>query len=204
MTDFDLDRLGDVWRQAPDPREMEKLRRTAEAVARHARRAQLVDAALAIAVSVIVLVLALSNPKVETLAIGAAAIALMLSSSIRQRRLRALELKSLAGTAEEMLDQSIDRLRATVKRTRLALLSVGPAFVIGIGFGFALNSGAGSDILATYSAKPWAPILSLVAVAILGGGLAHYFGNYRRDRAELERLVALREAFRKESENTES
>ena len=33
MSDFDLDRLGDVWRQQPDPAEMERLRRTAIAVA---------------------------------------------------------------------------------------------------------------------------------------------------------------------------
>ena len=37
MSDFDLDRLGDVWRQQPDPAEMERLQRTAAAVSRRAR-----------------------------------------------------------------------------------------------------------------------------------------------------------------------
>ena len=45
MTDFDLDRLGDVWRQQPDPAEMERLQRSAAAVSRRARWAQLVDIA---------------------------------------------------------------------------------------------------------------------------------------------------------------
>ena len=43
MSDFDLDRLGDVWRQQPDPAEMERLQKSAAAVARRARRAQVVD-----------------------------------------------------------------------------------------------------------------------------------------------------------------
>ena len=43
MSDFDLDRLGDVWRQQPDPAEMERLQRTAIAVARRARLSAILD-----------------------------------------------------------------------------------------------------------------------------------------------------------------
>lgn len=203
MTDFDLDRLGDVWRQQPDPAEMEALRRTAEAVAKRARRAQLADAALAIFVSAVVLALALSSPRPATLLIGGAAIALMLYTSIRQRRLRKLELESLGGSAEEMLDQSIDRLRATVKRTRLGMISMVPAFAIGIGFGAALDKDPGAGIIARFGDDPWAPLAAAaILIAVLTGGLIHYYRTFRRDRSELERLTAMRDAFRQERENS--
>lgn len=203
MTDFDLDRLGDVWRQQPDPAEMEALRHTAETVARRARRAQLADAMLGIVVSAAVLILALSHARPATVLLGGAAIALMLYSSVRQRRLRKLELESLVGSAEEMLDQSIDRLRATVKRTRLGLITMAPAFAIGIGFGAALDNDPGAGFIARFSDDPWAPLaLAAILVAILAGSLIHYYHALRRDRAELERLIALRDAFREERERS--
>ena len=203
MTDFDLDRLGDMWRQEPDPAEMAALRRTAEAVARTARRAQIMDAALAIVVSVVVLILAFSNPQTEALLAGGAAIALMLFNSIRQRRLRRLELKSLTGSTEEMLDQSIARLRATLKRTRLGLIGAAPGMLIGLGFGAALERGPGSGLLAQFAAQPWLPIsVALASLAILAAAFWHYSRTMRHDRNELERLVALREAFRQEDESS--
>ena len=203
MTDFDLDRLGDMWRQEPDPAEMAALRRTAEAVARRARRDQFTDAGLAVLVSAIVLVLALTNPNPETLAVGGAAIALMLYSSVRQRHFRKLELKSLTGSAEDMIDQSIARIEATVKRTRLGLIGSAPAMMIGIGFGAVLDRGSGSGLLARFAAEPWLPsIVALAGIAIVAAGFVHYSRAIRRDRSELERLVALREAFRQERETS--
>ncbi len=204
MTDFDLDRLGDMWRQEPDPAEMAALRRTAEAVARGARRAQIMDAALAIIVSAVVLILALSNPQTEALLAGGAAIALILFGSIRQRHLRKLELKSLAGSTEEMLDQTIARLKATIKRTRLGLIGAVPGMLIGLGFGAALERGPGSGLLAHFAAEPWLPIgVALASIAILATGFLHYSRMIRRDRSELERLVELREAFREERESND-
>ncbi len=203
MTDFDLERLGDMWRQEPDPAEMAALRRTAETVARRARRDQFTDSALAVIVSAIVLVLALTNPNPETLMVGGAAIALMLYSSIRQRHFRKLELKSLAGSTEEMIDQSIARIEATVKRTRLGLIGSVPAMIIGIGFGAVLDRGAGSGLLARFAAEPWLPIIvALAGIAIVSASFVHYARAIRRDRNELERLVALREAFKQESESS--
>src|SRR5207237_8830035 len=61
MSDFDLDRLGDVWRQQPDPAEMERLRRTAIAVARRARLGAIVDVLAAVAVAAVVFVLVIIN-----------------------------------------------------------------------------------------------------------------------------------------------
>lgn len=202
MTDFDLERLGDMWRQEPDPAEMEALRRTAEAVARGARRAQAMDAVLAVVVSAVVLTLALSNPAPETLLVGGAAIILMLYSSVRQRHFRKLELKSLTGSTEEMLDQSIIRLRATVKRTRLGLIWTAPGMLLGLGFGAALEHGPGSGLLDRFAAQPWLPIgVALTSIAILAAGFLHYSRAIRRDESEMERLIALREAFRQESQS---
>lgn len=201
MTDFDLDRLGDVWRQEPDPAEMAALRRTAELVARRARTAQIADAALAIVVSGVVLMLALSNPEPATLIVGGAAIALMLYSSVRQRRLRKLELASLSGTAEEMLDQSIARIRATVKRARLGLISAVPGILVGVGFGAALDSGGGSGLAARYSANPFAIVITAGIFAITLAGFVYYLRAMRRDQSELERLITLRQSFTSEREN---
>lgn len=202
MTDFDLDRLGDVWRQEPDPAEMAALRRTAELVSRRARTAQIADAALAIVVSGVVLMLAWSNPEPATLVIGGAAIALMLYTSIRQRHLRRLELESLTGTAEQMLDQSIARIRATLKRTRLGLYSAVPGILVGVGFGAALDSGGGSGLSARLSAITWAPIAVAAAIlAVMAAGFVYYLRMMRRDQSEMDRLIALRESFTDERKN---
>ena len=111
--DFDLDRLGDVWRQRPDPKELEALRRSAEAVRRRARWGQIVEVVAAVVVSAVVLLLVLSNPRTDTVVVGTGAILILLVSQIRQRRQRKLELMSLTGTAEQMLDQSIARIQAS-------------------------------------------------------------------------------------------
>ena len=68
MTDFDLDRLGDVWRQDPDPAEMAALKRTAETVARRARREQIADTGFAAVVSIAVLVVAVGMSMVTPIA----------------------------------------------------------------------------------------------------------------------------------------
>jgi uncharacterized membrane protein YoaK (UPF0700 family) len=202
MTDFDLERLGDMWRQEPDPAELEALRRAAETVARRARRDQIMDAALAIVVSAVVLVLALSNPQAEALLAGGAAIVLILFNSVRQRRLRRLEMESLTGSTEEMLDQSIARLRATLKRTRLGLIGAIPGLLLGLGFGAALERGPGSGLIVRFASHPWLPgAVAIACIAILMAAFLHYSRMMRMDRNEMERLIALREAFRQEDED---
>src|SRR5690606_12347868 len=103
MTDLDLERLGTMWRQSPDPAEMENLRRSAAQVRKRARAAQRVDAIAALLVSLVILFLVLSNPKIDTLAVGGGALLILLTSQIRSRRLRKAELEALTGTTEEML-----------------------------------------------------------------------------------------------------
>src|SRR5689334_22990125 len=109
MTDFDLDRLGDVWRQQPDPAEMARLQKSAADVAQRARVTQVTDIVVALVVAAVVIFLVASNPKPGTIALGTAAILVLLGSNIRLRRLRQVELQTLAGSTEDMLDQSIQR-----------------------------------------------------------------------------------------------
>ena len=98
MSDFDLDRLGDVWRQQPDPAEMERLQRTAIAVARRARLAAILDVCTAVAVAAVVIILVITNPRIQTVVMGSAAILVLLGSNLRLRKLRQVELKGLTGS----------------------------------------------------------------------------------------------------------
>jgi divalent metal cation (Fe/Co/Zn/Cd) transporter len=204
VSDFDLDRLGDLWRTRPDPAEMERLQRAGDAVARRARWGHLSDLALSALVSVAVIALVWSNPTFKTGLVGGAAILLMLSSHLRQRQLRKVELEGLTGSSEQMIEQSIGRVEATLKRIRFGLVSVAPGFLVGIGFAATLSNGAGS-VLARLRENQ--TTVALVAVAIVAGlvALSLYFLNMtRRSRAELDRLTTLRDAYRRETEDSEA
>ena len=204
MTDLDLDRLGDVWRQQPDPAEMERLRRTAAAVSRRARLAQVVDAGMAVAVAGIVVLVVLSNPKLQTFVTGAAVILLLLGSNIRQRRLRRVELKSLSGGTEDMLDLSIERVETALKHNRLSLLGMGPALLIGILFATTAESRVAS-LFPTAGDMPMFRTLWVgLAVVITAAVTFALTLSIKRGRRELERLRAMREAYRHEREATTS
>lgn len=199
MSDLDLDRLGELWRAQPDPAELASLQRAAEAAARRARWGQLSDFALSALVSVAVIVLVWSNPTLKTALVGGAAILLMLSSHVRQRQFRRLELAGLTGSSEQMLDQSIERVEATVKRNRFGLIGVVPGFLVGLGFAATLSSGSGSALVARISQNQ--ATAGLIAAGVVAGlvGLSIYFlHTLRRSRAELGRLTALREDYRRE------
>lgn len=203
MSDLDLDRLGDLWRTQPDPREMERLQRSAVAAARRSRWGQYSDLALAVIVSVAVLILVWSNPTLKTALAGGGAILLMLGNQIHQRQLRKHELKALTGTTEEMLDQSIERLRATRKRTLIGLVGAIPGILLGLALGASLESG-GSELLARWRENESAAFLFMIGS--IGVAIAFYLyllGLARRSRAELNRLSALRDAYRRESEERE-
>src|SRR6476619_571627 len=131
MNDFDLDRLGDVWRQQPGPAEMERLQKSAAAVARRARLAQVTDIAVALAVAGVVIFLVASNPKPGTVLIGSAAILVLLFSNIRLRKVRRIELEQLTGGTEEMLDQSIARVETTLRHLRVSVIGFPVAAVLG-------------------------------------------------------------------------
>ena len=202
MSDFDLDRLGDLWRAQPDAAEMAALQRSADAVARRARWGPLSDFALSALVSVAVVVLVWSNPTTRTALVGGAAILLMLSSHVRQRQLRKLELEALTGSSEQMLDQSIERVEATLKRNRLGLIGVVPGFLVGIAFAATLESERRSELLALLMEERTMTVLVAAAiVAGLGGLSIHFLHMTRRSRAELERLKALRDVYRREGED---
>jgi hypothetical protein len=205
MMDFDFDRLGDVWRQQPDPAEMERLQRTAAAVNRRARLARILDVLAGVLVSAVVILLVLSNPSAETVLMGSAAILVLLGSNIRQRKLRQVELKSLTGGTEDMLNQSMARVEATLKRTRYSLFVIGPALLIGWVFMHAVTDRPVRGLLPTVFGAPWFRFLWnggwVVAVAVI---MVAMFVSIRRGRRELDRLVSMRDAYRQERESTGS
>jgi|SoiMethySBSTD1v2_1073268.scaffolds.fasta_scaffold260834_3 hypothetical protein len=201
MIDFDLDRLGDVWRQRPDPAELEHLKRSADAVRRRARWAQLIDIVAALVVAAVVLLLVLSNPKADTLLVGGAAILMLLGTQVRSRRLRQEELRSLTGSTEQMLDQSISRTQATLKRSRLHLLGFAPAIALGFLFAYVVDDRAAGG-LRQLTSVPMARIAMVVGVALFVTAMTVYLiGTIRTTRRELERLIALREAYRGEQDS---
>jgi hypothetical protein len=203
MTDFDLERLGDVWRQQPDPAELERLQRAAAAVSRRARLSQIVDIVAAMAVAGVVIALVLSNPRTEAFLMGAAAILVLLYSNYRQRKLRQVELRSLTGSTETMLQQSIERVETTLKHNRVSLIALGPALVIGVLFAFTVLERHGSlsvSIIPSEGALLW--LVRGGIIAVLAGFALFVMIAVRRGRRELERLKAMREAYRHEHEST--
>ena len=203
MSDFDLDRLGDVWRRQPDPAEMERLRRTAAAVSRRARFAQILDLVAGVTISAVVILLVWTNPRFETFLMGAAAILVLLGSNIRLRKLRQVELRSLTGTTEDMLDQSIERVRTTLRHNRFTLIAMGPALIVG----YLLASTA--DAERVNSLVRAMGDMTMFRVAWIGGTIVVVAAMFlvpiaaiRRQRSELERLTAMRETYRQERESS--
>jgi hypothetical protein len=200
MSDFDLERLGDVWRQQPDPAEMERLQRTAAMVSRRARWAQAVDAGAAAVVSGVVILLVSTNPNLGTFLMGAAAILVLLFSNLRQRRLRQVELRSLTGGTEEMLDQSIERVEATRKRNRLSAVMLGPGLLVGLLFASVVAPHGGAEFLPTAITESGVRTLRWGAILALLAGTALLIRSIRSAGRELERLASLREAYRREDQ----
>ena len=203
MTDFDLDRLGDVWRQQPDPEEMARLQRTAAAVSRRARWGYVLDILAAIAVAAVVIILVASNPRIETLLMGSAAILVLLGTNVRQRKLRKVELRSLAGSTEDMLDQSIERIETRIKHSRFTLAAVGPGLLIGALLAASAGVGRGGSVMPALNDIPLLRMVWLgVAIAVIVGVVIFSVLAIRHGRRELGRLMAMREAYRDEREST--
>ncbi len=200
MSEIDLDRLGDVWRAQPDPAEIEQLRHAAEAVQRRARWGQLADFWLALLVSGVILALVIANPELKTGLVGGFVILYLLYGTVRQRRLRAVELQTLTGSTERMLDQSIERAEAAAKRSLISLIGTGPALLLGLGFAAALDRGAGESPLQKLSTIPWVGTVAVPAMVIaLAVALLHQLRTNIRSRREIERLKSLRDAYRAEN-----
>jgi hypothetical protein len=203
MSDLDLERLGDVWRQRPDPAELEELRRTAEAVRRRALWGQIIDLVAALVVAGVVLLLAMRNPRIETLLIGGSAVLVLLWSHVRQRRMRQIEVRGLTVNTEEMLDQSIARVEATLRRTRFQLIGFVPAFLLGLAFAYAADAPRVSEELARISADSSLHLLVLAVAAVSLAGMGfHLVRVLRRSREEVHRLKSLRDAYDEERKSS--
>lgn len=200
MTDLDLERLGDMWRQQPDPAELERLHRSANIVRRRARLKQVSDVAAAVIVGGVVLFLVISSGKIEAAMAGSAAILVLLVSNVRQRRLRQVELRSLSGATEDMLDQSIARVETTLRHNRISLAAIGPVVALGTIFAASVENGQG-PLGSFLSADPvlrglwWGGALAVLAATILVPLL-----SIRRGKRELQRLHALRNSYRAEGQ----
>ena len=200
MTDLDLERLGDMWRQQPDPAALERLQRTARTVSRRARLQQVADAVAAAVVAGAVLFLVVTSGRPATMIVGGAALLVLLVSNVRQRRLRQIELRSLSGTTEDMLDQSIERVETTLRHNRMSLAAVGPVLVLAMLFG-ATADGGETPLRAWLGSSPLLRALWLgIAVAVLGTILLFLVLAIRRGRRELDRLRTLRNSYRAEGE----
>lgn len=201
MTDLDLERLGDVWRQPPNPAELEELKRAAENVRRRARWLQIIDIVAAIVVAGVVLAMILANPQVDTLIVGGGAILLLLVSQVRTRRFRQQELRSLTGSAEQMLDQSIARVHAALKRAQSGLIIYFPALMLGILFAYVAERRSGGAISERIDAQPGLGVaIQILAILAVIGGFVHILQSARRSRRELHRLAALKDSYRKEQD----
>lgn len=199
MTEIDLDRLGDVWRAQPDTAEIERLRRGAQAVQRRARWGQLTDYGLGILVSGVVLALMVANPNPTTGLLGGAAILLMLFSTIRQRQLRQIEIRELSGPTEQMLQQSIARVEAALKRNSLALFSYVPALLAGMLFAASIERTGGTFQIPEIAGLPFLrPFVRIVGLVIIIGTPPFFLRQRRKKMAERDRLVRLLEAYRQE------
>jgi hypothetical protein len=198
MSDFDLDRLGDVWRQQPDPEEMQRLQRTASAVARRARLAAIMDVCAAIAVAAVVVILVVANPKLQTVVMGSAAILVLLGSNIRLRRLRRVELVGLTGTTQDMLDQSINRVETTLRHHKITLYGIPPIFIGSYLFARTAAPSPGA-VLGGLRDIPWfRAVMFGAAVTALAALAIFLVFAIRRGRRELSRLTAMRDAYREE------
>ena len=120
MSDFDLDRLGDVWRQQPDPAEMERLQRSAAAVAparavRAGRRHRRGGRGRGV-----VIFLVACNPSTGTFLMGGGAILSCWAATSASAGCARSSCSSLTGSTEDMLDQSIERVETTLQHHRFS------------------------------------------------------------------------------------
>jgi hypothetical protein len=203
VSDFDLDRLGSLWRTEPEAEEMRELKRSADLARRKARWLMILDYALAgVTIGAVLLILAV-NPKPEALLVGGAAVFVMITSLLRRRRLRRFELQGLVGDTESMLESSIVRIEATVKRAKSGLMVIGPSIFLGLLFGFIVDKGGGGAALPTIEGDAWRGVVVRgLFIFIVVATIAQLVLSIRRSRAELNRLIRLREAFRQEHEGS--
>ena len=101
-----------------------------------------------------------------------------------------------------MLDQSIERVETALKHNRVSLVAMGPALIIGILFAAAAESRVAS--LFPEGPPMFRTLLVGLAAVIIAGAAVFLALAIKRGRRELERLRAMREAYRQERETTTS
>jgi hypothetical protein len=203
VNEFDLDRLGSLWRTEPGAEELSKLRRSAESARRRAYWTSLLDYGLAaIAVSTVLMILAF-NPNFEAILVGAAAVVVAIMSLTGRKRARRIELQSLAGDTESMLETSIAAVETRLKRSKSGLMVLGPSILLGVLFGFIVDKGGGGAALPTLEGEAWrGMVVRGLLIFIIGLTTIQLILSVRRSRAELDRLFQLQEAYRLEHEAT--
>jgi len=109
-------------------------------------------------------------------------------------------LRNLTGSTENMLQQSVERIETQLKHNRVTLLGLGPTCVVGALFAAAAIGRSGTSAIRD---------IPLLRALLLGGSLAavavfilFLLFAIRRGRHEMDRLKAMREAYRQEHEST--
>lgn len=126
-------------------------------------------------------------------------ILLLLYSQTRQRRFRQIELKSLTGDTATIIDQSVERVEAKLKRTRLGLLMTGPAVVFGFLLAFALDvDGSGEMLRGMWGDGRTRTAASAVAIMVVLIAIAQTVTGFRQSKRELRRLRELQSSYRRE------
>jgi Mn2+/Fe2+ NRAMP family transporter len=203
VTDFDLERLGELWREQPDPEEVERQRLAAREVARKARRAELAENVLAALTLLVILAVVSINPGTVSYGLGVLTAFLIVSSQLRQRRFRRAEIVSLTGETPTMLDRAIVRLEATLRRTRFGMLVIGPATAVGAFFALSVDRpGEGTRIL-TFSQGTASVVIIILSTVVLLATILHLHSTMKKSQAELDRLRELRESYRVEQDAIE-
>jgi hypothetical protein len=102
-----------------------------------------------------------------------------------------------------MLDQSIERVTATLKRTLFTLAMAAPTFLLGLLVAHVSDDRAGGDLSARIAAQPGLGTAIMVTAGLALAALAvHLVRSFRKSRRELERLTALRKAYRLEQQSS--
>jgi hypothetical protein len=201
VNDFDLDRLGSLWRTEPEAGEIRELKRSADLARRKAYWTSLLDYGLAsIAVGTVLLILGF-NPKLEAVLVGGTAVVVAIMSLTGRKRARRIELQSLAGDTESMLETSIAAVEARLRRSKSGLMVIGPSILLGVLFGFIVDKGGGGATLPTLEGEAWRGLVVRgLLIFIIAVTVIQLILSVRRSRAELYRLFQLREAYRLEHE----
>ncbi|HEV2748364.1 MAG TPA: hypothetical protein VGW34_13830 [Allosphingosinicella sp.] len=203
MTDIDLDKLGTVWRGSLADEQISDLVRSARKVSRRARIGLMLDQVGAALVVLAVLVIVAVDGEADTIFFGSVAILVLVLSQLRQRRYRQIEVRSLTGGTEAMIEQLIERQRASLKRVRFGLWIIGPATVAGVLFASTIGGSAEYEMLSRRIADPQLRIVLMgLATLLITGTAVHLALTIRRYRGEIERLMALRDAYRREHESS--